>query len=285
MSAPRIAVTGASGFLGQHVLRALVARGARPLACCRSRAAAARLAGWCDVTVCDPSRPPSVGLDELGQPDTVLHLAWEGLPDYHGMHHIEQVQSWHYPWLAGLVRAGLPRLLVVGTCLEYGLAAGALSETLPPQPVTAYGVAKHALQQALTCLQRERPFALGWLRLFYTWGEGQAPNALYSQFRRALEAGETRFPMSAGEQLRDYLPVATLADHLARLALSRREPGVMNVCSGEPVSVRRLVEGWNAAAPRPLELELGRFPYPDHEALAFWGDPGRLQAFLAGEEG
>ncbi|WP_028535376.1 NAD-dependent epimerase/dehydratase family protein [Paludibacterium yongneupense] len=284
MSAQRIAVTGAAGFLGQHILRALVARGARPLACCRSRAAAAQLAAWCDVMVCDLSQPDACDLAALGHPDTVLHLAWEGLPDYHGMHHIEQMQRWHYPWLAGLVRAGLPRLLVAGTCMEYGRPSGAVSESLPALPVTAYGTAKLGLLQALECLQRETPFALGWLRLFYTWGEGQAPNALYSQFRRASEEGAGRFPMSAGEQLRDYLPVTALADYLARLALSSREPGVMNVCSGAPISVRRLVEGWNAALPFPLSLDLGRFPYPEYEALAFWGDPQRLQTFLADEE-
>lgn len=86
--------------------------------------------------------------------------------------------------------------------------------------------------------------------------------------------------MSGGEQLRDYLPVTEVALKLVALALQPADHGVLNLCSGQPVSVRSLVEGWIAENNWAIELELGHLPYPDHEPMAFWGDRRKLNAVL-----
>ena len=172
--------------------------------------------------------------------------------------------------------------VVAGTCFEYGMQSGALVETQEPAPANAYAIAKDKLRRGLEALQRERPFALTWARLFYLHGEGQAETALWSQLRRAAESGAATFPMSGGEQLRDYLPVERAAAELVALALQRRSLGVVNVCSGEPVSVRALVERWIAAHGWSIRPELGRYPYPAHEPMAFWGDRAKLQHALEG---
>jgi dTDP-6-deoxy-L-talose 4-dehydrogenase (NAD+) len=78
--------------------------------------------------------------------------------------------------------------------------------------------------------------------------------------------------MSGGEQLRDYLPVREVARRLVRLALTPRDLGPVNVCSGTPISVRRLVEGWIKEHGWKIELKLGALPYPDYEPMAFWGE-------------
>ncbi|MDA8230317.1 MAG: hypothetical protein M0006_03170 [Magnetospirillum sp.] len=82
--------------------------------------------------------------------------------------------------------------------------------------------------------------------------------------------------MSGGEQLRDYLPVTEAARHLADLAMARADIGIVNICSGRPVSVRRLVEGWIAEKGWTITPNFGHYPYPDHEPMAFWGDGRKL---------
>lgn len=121
------------------------------------------------------------------------------------------------------------------------------------------------------------PPADAWARLFYLHGEGQTGSSLYPLLRSAVQRGDARFPMSGSEQLRDYLPVDAAAHTLARLALARADHGVLNVGSGAPVSVRRLVEGWIEANLWPITPELGRLPYPPHEPMAFWGDTTKLR--------
>ena len=86
--------------------------------------------------------------------------------------------------------------------------------------------------------------------------------------------------MSGGEQLRDYLPVGQVAQHLVSLALKATDNGVVNVCSGRPVSVRALVEGWIKENGWSIVPNLGHFAYPDYEPMAFWGDRRKLDRCL-----
>ena len=130
-------------------------------------------------------------------------------------------------------------------------------------------------------LQRTTPFTLTWARLFYMYGEGQAPTRCGRQLQRAAARGDARFPMSGGEQLRDYLPVAEVA-RMPRRAwrLSARDHGIVNVCSGRPVSVRSLVEGWIATTAGRSSPSSADYPYPDYEPMAFWGDDRKLRRCL-----
>jgi dTDP-6-deoxy-L-talose 4-dehydrogenase (NAD+) len=89
--------------------------------------------------------------------------------------------------------------------------------------------------------------------------------------------------MSGGQQLRDYLPVQTAADILVSLALSARGFGVLNCSSGRPVSVLELVQGHLRQHGASVQLNLGHYPYPDYEPMAFWGDTTKLNAALAND--
>ncbi len=132
------------------------------------------------------------------------------------------------------------------------------------------------LRRQLEYLQQVQPFNLTWARLFYLYGEGQAENSLLPQLRKAVERGDTVFNMSGGEQLRDYLPVTEVAKYLVALAMTDQDHGIVNICSGKPVSVRKLVEGWIKENSWPVNLNLGYYPYPDYEPMAFWGDQKKL---------
>jgi dTDP-6-deoxy-L-talose 4-dehydrogenase (NAD+) len=228
----------------------------------------------------DVHAPPVDAFDRMGKPDTLIHLAWGGLPHYRALHHFETELPAQFRFLKGLVDAGLANLVVAGTCLEYGMQQGSLGERLLPQPTTAYGLAKDVLRRQLQFLQQAKPFNLSWTRLFYSFGTGQAESSLFSQLARAAARGERTFNMSGGEQLRDYLPIEEVARKLVDLALTGRDNGVVNVCSGMPISVRRLVEQWLKQNGWSMELNLGYYPYPDYEPLAFWGDPSKLRATL-----
>jgi dTDP-6-deoxy-L-talose 4-dehydrogenase (NAD+) len=86
--------------------------------------------------------------------------------------------------------------------------------------------------------------------------------------------------MSAGEQLRDFLPIEIAAGYLAAIAQQRDFNGVINCASGQPVSVRALVEQRLRERGAALHLNLGHYPYPSHEPLAFWAETERLQQLL-----
>lgn len=287
LSGQRVLVTGATGFIGTPVVGALLARGARVTALCRH---AGRGAAWASARVgrerltvlaADIGGLTEAQLDALASHDRILHLAWGCLDAFKSEAHLDEILPRHLEFLTALLERGAKHLLVAGTCLEYGLQEGCLHEGLEPRPVTAYGRAKDALRQALELLCAARGVVFQWCRLFYMHGLGQAEKSLLSQLDRAIKAGADSFDMSGGEQERDYLPVAEVAELLVRVASQDRVAGVINCASGRPVTVRALVEEHLARRGASLRLNLGHYPYPDYEPMRFWADTKKLAAALA----
>lgn len=275
----KVAVSGAGGFIGRHVLAELVRLHKTVVVIARDAGRVAPAPGVSVVSL-DLAAPPIHSFELLGRPDVLIHLAWEGLPNYSAARHVKIELPRQLAFLRGLIADGLPALVVTGTCLEYGMRSGALHEALPTAPTISYAIAKDRLRRELEGLRASYRFALTWARLFYTYGPGQAPGSLLPQLAAAVARGDERFDMSGGEQLRDYLPVEEVARLLVALALQRCDAGVLNICSGKPVRVRDLVETWLAAYQWRIALNLGHYPYPDYEPMAFWGERGRLDAVL-----
>ncbi len=276
-----VLVTGATGFVGQHVVERLLATdGVRVIATARTEPTVDQ-AAWLPKVQFVPFDIAAYSTETdlfayFGKPDAVIHLAWSGLPDYKSMAHIDTYWLQHYRFLTNLLTNGLTNLTVTGTCLEYGLQSGCLSEDLPPQPTTAYGLAKDTLRKALDLFVAGQNVSFKWLRLFYMYGRGQNPKSLLAQVEAAASRSETTFNMSKGEQLRDYLPVSDVADYIIQTARQQQVTGVINCCSGQPVAVRTFVERFMRERNYHLTLNLGHYPYPDYEALAFWGNNQKL---------
>ncbi|MHC3826957.1 MULTISPECIES: NAD-dependent epimerase/dehydratase family protein [Pseudomonas] len=277
-----VLVTGATGFVGRHLVAALLARGCAVRAVARNIETAASMPWISDVEfVAADIHASDLDIAALTDGiDVLAHLAWPGLPNYRALFHFEHNLMADYRFIKGAVEAGVAQVLVTGTCFEYGMQSGPLDESVEPQPSNPYGLAKHTLQLFLQNLQQEKPFTLQWARLFYLHGEGQNPNSLLAALDRAIDAGEASFNMSGGEQLRDFLPIASAADYLATIVHQRDFNGVINCASGQPVSVRALVEQRLRERGAALNLNLGHYPYPSHEPMAFWAVTERLQQLL-----
>ena len=278
----KVAVTGATGFIGRHVLSELSTRaGLEVVATSRGGGDSLQLLPSVRYVRLDiGAESTRDAYNQLGRPDIVIHLAWAGLPNYRSLHHFESELPKQYAFLLSLIEEGLPSLFVSGTCYEYGMRCGELHESLTPRPTNPYAYAKNALREQLEFRRSVSKFDLTWARLFYTYGDGQAPTSLYSQLVAAIERRDATFKMSGGEQLRDYLRVEEVARLIVDLAIRRSGAGVVNICSGRPTSVRSLVEQWVSEQRSSISLDLGQFPYPDYEPMAFWGSVGKLEALL-----
>ncbi|MEP7279235.1 MAG: NAD-dependent epimerase/dehydratase family protein, partial [Bacteroidota bacterium] len=264
-----ILVTGATGFIGNYVIEELL-KNNYPVVASSASGEKARSFPWY-------SRVQYIQFDLasfndktdyyalFNQPEVMIHLAWEGLPAYKEPFHYEVNLPRHFALLRNMILHGLKRLSVTGTCFEYGMQEGELSEDMPSNPSNSYAIAKDALRKQLLELRQVIPIDLTWIRLFYLYGRGQNPNSLLSQLQKALDEKASVFNMSGGEQVRDYLPVEKAAEYIVKIALQQNLTGIINCCSGQPVTVKGLVMDYLKRQKTSVPLNLGFYPYADYE--------------------
>ena len=273
----KILVTGATGFIGHHVVKWLVDHNYEVIATGTDTKKATQYSWFNDVKFipCDYFKENLDYYEYFEKPDLLIHLAWKGLPNYFDQIHIDNLVA-----SMNLINSFLEhkecKIVVLGTDKEYGLMNGCLSEEIITDPKTMYGLAKDTLRKYLELKTAGTSQNWNWIRLFFVYGEGQSKKSILPLVDAAIENGDTEFPMSQGEQLRDYLPVEKAAEYICKIALQNEYNGIVNCCSGVPISVRRLVEDHLKRENKSIRLKLGVYGYPAYEAMSFWGDNSLL---------
>jgi nucleoside-diphosphate-sugar epimerase len=171
---------------------------------------------------------------------------------------------------------GCERLIGTGTCFEYDTDAGTLSEASPTKPRNLYAAAKLAFSLLLPHIAAAGGMRCTWARLFYQYGPMEDPARLIPSIVRALLEGRPA-PITGGKQVRDYLHVADVASALHTIATSQVE-GIINLGSGEPVTVAEIATRIGAALDRPELVALGARPYDPGDPMFICADVARLKA-------
>lgn len=268
-------ITGATGFLGRHLVAALAghlrglppaeSRRARRIHIVSSRAypvfegvdPAAVTTHHTDLT--DGTAVERL-VDEI-RPDELFHLAW-----FNGASADRYADPANHDWVAvtehlveSFARAGGRRAIVAGSCIEYGPEGGSLSEGRRADPDTVYGRCKLDAGLRALAIGDEYPgLAVAVARIFFVLGRYEEPNRLVPYIISQLLAGEPA-ELSSGTQERDYLHAWDVALGLIAVADSPLT-GHVNIGRGEAISVKELAQLVGTAVGRPDLLWFGARP-------------------------
>jgi len=278
----KVLVTGATGFIGNHLIRELLKSKSNQIVATSRSIDKAKKSDWfskVEYIEYDFNKGTSENLyDFFGKPDQLIHLAWENLSNYNSLSHIEVILPNHCDFIESMVLGGLKNIVVTGTCFEYGLIEGCLSEDINIKPENPYAVAKDSLRKFIVNLQKKHSFIYKWIRLFYIYGEGQSKTSLMYLLDRAIKNKDKEFNMSGGNQLRDFLSIDNVVKNINLIAgqdtLINQS---INCCSGESISVINLVKNYLKERQHQIKLNLGYYPYPSYEPMKFWGDNSKLK--------
>jgi nucleoside-diphosphate-sugar epimerase len=265
----RIAVTGATGFLGRTLLPLLGAHDVLALVHGSNRAA---IPGGIQTVTADLGREGAWQTDiQRFKPEACIHLAWEGLPDY-SLNRCRVNLSASLLLIDALAAAGTRRIVVAGSCWEYGQAFGAVREDAAPVGCGVFAATKHAIRLVLESVARERGFSYAWARLFFVYGPGQRSTSLIPHLHGAYAAGATP-ALRDPDAVQDFVYVDDVARALARLA-EADAPGIFNVGSGVPTAARDVANQVAAA--------FGASPpfTSDAAGRGFWADTRRIQSAI-----
>ncbi|WCM88962.1 NAD-dependent epimerase/dehydratase family protein [Acidovorax sp. NCPPB 3576] len=273
-------ITGGTGFIGGHLLDALGKTAHRTTALCRRPEQAAQRPAERRTWICKPM--DALEAADLRGVDVLVHLASTDVPPRPS--EWQRLFYWNVDVLVRVLLAaqsgGVRRVVVAGTFAEYGRSFekyDAMPCDAPLLPTYGYAASKAAAFQVASAFAIERGIEMCYLRIFSAFGEGQYAQNFWPALKKAALEGED-FPMTPGEQVRDYVDV----EQVARAFLCAAESGgvqagvpwVRNVGSGVPVSMKAFAEHWWSVWNAPGRLLVGALPYRPNELMRCVPRPG-----------
>jgi UDP-glucuronate 4-epimerase len=264
----RALVTGAAGFVGSRLVRAICASGDEVIGL-------DALAPYYDPAMKQRrfdqlAQLPSVEMVQgdlvdleleaiLDGCDTVFHLAgqpgvrasWTDFDDY-ARNNVNATQR----LLAAVDTDAVSRFVFSSSSSVYGQVTGAVDEAAPTRPYSPYGVTKLAAESLCGAYAQNFGLRAVSLRLFTVYGPGQRPDMAMHRLIRSSLLGEP-FPMFGdGSQVRSFTFVDDVVDAALAACVRDVEPGaIINISGGSSCSLTEVIETIEDITGRPVPID------------------------------
>lgn len=273
----RILVTGANGYIGRHVVKQLLDFNYHVIACDFHLADIDDRAdkiecNLFDISICDK-------LKQKGIPDICIHLAWRDGFIHNSQNHIYDLSS-HYRFLTSLIDSGLKQLAILGTMHEIGYWEGEINEHTPCNPISLYGIAKDTLRKSIFNYATEKECVIQWLRAFYLLGDDLKNHSIFTKILLADAEGKKLFPFTQGKTKYDFITVNELAHQITKVISQKEVNGIINCCSGNPVTLAEKVEEFIKKNKLNIKLQYGAFPDRPYDSPIIYGDATKIKNIL-----
>ena len=271
----KVLVTGANGYLGQGVVKAILDRGHEVVA---TDFTVQNVDNRAIKKVCNlfEIENPYIFFEK---PDVLLHLAWkDGFVHYSDAHIVDLPR--HYVFLQKMAKSDIKMISAMGTMHEIGFFEGSIDENTPCKPESFYGIAKNALREVtkIYCDQNKKTFQ--WLRGYYIVGNSKFGSSIFSKIVSAVERGEKTFPFTTGLNQFDFIDYEEFCEQVAATCTQYTVNGIINICSGRPEKLSNRVERFILDNNFDIKLEYGKYPDRPYDSKAVWGNDYKIKYIL-----
>ncbi len=274
----KVLITGANGYIGQHVLSKACALAENISVVDIRFAEQIDNIKYYNEDILAQSCSADL-YTKLGSPDVVIHLAWQDGFNHKSDAHLSNLSA-HYQFIRNMIEHGCKNIAVMGSMHEVGYWEGKIDENTPCNPMSLYGIAKNALRQAVMTYCEDKDVSLKWLRAFYITGDDSRNKSIFSKIMEMAKQGQSTFPFTDGKCKYDFQDIEVLAEQIVKASLQTSINGIINVCSGQPVSLKDKVEEFILKHNLNIKPEYGAFPSRKYDSPEIYGDDSKIRQIL-----
>ncbi len=267
-------VTGCNGYIGRHVMAAMEKAGLDYAGTDYRLDVEDEKHIKCDIF------DENVNLKELfPEAEVLIHLAWRDGFNHKSDNHILDLGK-HYSFISRMMDAGIKQVAVMGSMHEVGYHEGAIDENTVCAPMSKYGVGKNALREAVKLLCVERNVVFQWIRGFYLVGDNKGTPSIFGKLLDANERGQKDFPFTSGKNEYDFISIDELAYQITKTVSQNKVVGIINCCSGKPLSLKEGVEKFIKDNNLDINLVYGAYPDRPYDSPCIYGDNTKILEIL-----
>lgn len=269
----KILVTGANGYIGSKVVKQLCDLKVDVIATDFSNEHIDTRATFTKANIFEEN--PN-WLEFFGNPDVCLDMAWRDGFVHNSDKHMGDL-SGHFNFAKNLIDNGLKQYASMGSMHEVGYWEGAIDENTPCNPLSQYGIAKNALRKSLELYCSQKGCKFQWLRGYYIFGDDAFGNSIFCKIRKAVLEGKDTFPFTTGKNKFDFIHIDDLAKQISLCVIQDHVLGIINCCSGKPVSLAEQIEWYISYNKLPIKLDYGKFPDRPYDSPCIYGDSTKIE--------
>jgi len=272
----KVVVTGANGYIGSHVVKALLDNNHSVVAVDLKNDRIDERATYINADIYEDKN-----LYELfNSPDTIIHFACKDVPVHNSMWHIDYIPK-NFAFLKSMIDAGVSQVVTVGSMHDIGYYKGAIPESAVPNPMSFYGISKDTLRRILEVYTKDKNVYYKHLRFFYTYGDDeQSSGSVFSKILQLAKEGQKTFPFTDGKNQFDYIEINELSRYIVKVIEQNEINGIINCCSGKPIEIKQQVEKYIKDNNLDIKPDFGKYPTRPYDSPCVYGDNSKLKKIL-----
>ena len=270
-----VLLTGANGYLGQGVVKALLDNNVNVIATDFATNNIDKRAKLIKADIFSDE------VEKLFREkiDAVLHMAWRDGFVHNSEAHIIDLPK-HYEFIKKCLDNGIKKISVMGSMHEIGFYEGSIDEFTPCNPMSLYGISKNALRNMTELLCKSNGSDFQWLRGYYIVGNSEYGSSIFSKITAAVKEGKKKFPFTSGQNQFDFIDYDRFCLQVASAVSQFEINGIINICSGKPEKLADRVERFIKENKYDIQLDYGKYPDRPYDSKAVWGNSNKIDKIM-----